>query len=191
MKKITLLFVLLTSSMLSAQTKKTAKTTAEGTLKGTVTYEKVVMETPTPDAGATVMIRKSDIVRESPQDTLTNYKSIVLTRHLYETTKDAYFLGQLEKKNAETKEKFDIIAKATFRNFYNLMKNPETITTKADAQGNYSVNLKPGRYEVVFVSATLKAVNLIESRGRIDSYFVEVRPGETKVQNNKFHNAYR
>lgn len=183
MKKFTLLLFILTTTVF-AQTK-------TATLKGNVKFEKKRYEGATPDAGATILIHKSNAVSESPQDTLGNYKAVTMLRYLVNTLKKDEYVTQLEKHNAETEEKYNVFKTKAFRYFYKIKKDPQTINATADASGNYSVQLTPGRYEVLFISANLQAENLLEVKGLIDTYFIEVKAGQVKVQDNKFTSSYQ
>lgn len=190
MKKITLLFVLLIAASLSAQTKKAVKAPATGTLKGTVTFEKKLFEDSKPDAGATILIHKSNVVVDSPQDTVSNFIGINMLKKLYESTNDESYLKRLQSRNAETKDKYEAIANKTMQYHINVELDPKTIKVTTDALGNYNVKLEPGKYEIIFQSANLKALNIVEGIGRIYTHFVEVKKGQTVIQDQKFSKLY-
>lgn len=190
MKKITLLLILFVITGLNAQTKKTAKTAATGTMKGTVTFEKKLYEDRKPDAGATILIHKSDVQVDSPQDTISNFIVINKLKKLYESTNDEAYLKMLQSKNADTKEKYELIAERAMNYEINVKNDPKTITLTTDALGNYSVQLAPGRYEIIFESANLKALNILEGTGRVYSYLIEIKKGQTVIQDHKFNKLY-
>jgi hypothetical protein len=54
-----------------------------------------------------------------------------------------------------------------------------------NGKGNYTLNLKPGKNYILFISGKVKSDNLAESKGNIDIKVADVKPaGETLLDAN-------
>jgi hypothetical protein len=190
MRKILFLSLLITTGAI-AQTKKTVKsTTANGKLQGNVTYLSESTEPRNPDAGTVVVMHLSAVEQESANDTFGTYfkAKTYITLSKIDAVHASSYLDKLKNINAETPEKFEVIDKATLENYYRVKKDPKSIVTVADAAGNYSANLKPGRYEVIFLSNNKKDQNTYtEFGGLIYYYYVTIKPGETTIKDYNFY----
>jgi hypothetical protein len=187
MKKILLLFVALTAIGVNAQTKKNTKTVAKSTVKGTILYKANSNAPVLADAGTLVIFHKSNVVIESEQDTLSKFRIVILAKQLYDLSKKAEHLENLKALNAETDEKFEVIDDKATMYYFRTLKDPKTITTTVDGTGKYAIELKPGRYEVIFKSANLPSVDsVLEVEGKFQNYFIDVKAGETKIQDHIF-----
>jgi len=187
MKKIILFIFMVAAINVTAQNKKTSKTVATSTIKGTVTYSGKSGSPTLPDTGALVLIHKSNVVEESEQDSITSFEKVILLKELYRMTKDEYYVESLKKINAETPEKFKILDKATTGYYLNVKRDTSTISTTVDGAGNFSVQLAPGRYEVIIKSKGLiNESSMFEVTGCIENFFIEVKAGEIKIKDYNF-----
>ena len=187
MKNFILILLLASSVLVNAQKKPVAKTpAAQGKLTGVVTYE-TTRTGATPDFGSEVIIHRSDIPVASAQDTIYRFINVKLLKKIYKLTNENEYLQKLKDANADTPEKFLIIDEQTVAYFLRTMKSPESIVVIADANGNYSADLKPGRYEVIFRSKNRPGANsIMEINGQIDHHYVDIKPGVTETYNQRF-----
>jgi hypothetical protein len=165
MKKNFLLVLICAAVSMTAQEKKS-------TIKGTVLYDVPLLNSLKPDVGATVTLHKSNVQAGSAQDTLTAFRKIVSTPELF---------------NATTPEKFKAIDAGATAYLLRIKKDPNTLTATVDATGNYSVALAPGRYEIIIQSIGISSYDsTLEKTGVLYTYFIEVKAGETKIQDQIF-----
>jgi hypothetical protein len=188
MKKFLFLALLITTGAI-AQTKKPVKTaTLNGKLQGKVSYAFKYSDPQKPDVGAVVVIHQSDVEPEAANDGFANYMKAKMLTNLYKNnTQDMYYFNQLKNLNAETPEKFEALDMATAVNYFKIKKDPKSIVTTTDAEGNYTADLKPGRYEVIFLSKNKPdQTTIMEVNGMIYNRFVTIKPGETTKQDQSF-----
>lgn len=171
--------MLMVSVAVSAQAKKTVKKAPPAILSGKITFQKLFNPVKV-EPNAYVMAHKSDAEYDSPQDTIATFRKATMSRYLYKTTKDEYYLKQLKIYNADSPLKYDALAEIAARHYYKVKSYPETITSFTDSQGNYKLSLPPGRYEIIFKSNEIMNDNKLEIDGIVTAYFIEVKSGEHK-----------
>jgi len=187
MKKIILFIFMIAAISATAQNKKTSKPVAKGTIKGTITYSGKSGSPTLPDTGALVLIHKSDVVQESAQDSIRSFEKVVLIKEIYEMTKKEAYLESLKEINAETPEKFKVLDEAATNYYFHVKRNPTTVSATVDGAGNFSIQLAPGRYEVIIKSKGItNETSMFEITGSIENFFIEVKAGEIKTQDYNF-----
>lgn len=75
----------------------------------------------------------------------------------------------------KAKDQFDTSSNFTFRYIRGFRQLPAIARTSANATGNYSLSLKPGKYYILFVSGNVKGKNTAEINGNIDFKLVDIK----------------
>lgn len=187
MKKVLLLLLILSTAVNGQVKQKSKAINTSGKLAGTITYDLTPLAPTKPDVGATIFIRQSDVIKESAQDVMANYMKAKMYTYLYSVEKNENDYKQLQLLNAETKEKLDALDNTTAEFLAKFKKDPKTIMITTDQDGNYSVNLKSGRYEIIICSnnkSNKKSVT--ELNGMVYSYFIDIKANETTNRNHRF-----
>lgn len=155
----------------------------KATVKGVVTYFFNNNYGDKPDVGAMVYLRKTDSAHQEER-VFIKYKVIQVCKN----SKSEFCVKSLEKYNATTKEGLEAIDKEAFteRLKLDMGENNGVIKATVDGNGNYSVNVDPGLYEIIFVSKGRTGMTITEIKGKLESKIIKVKSGETITSDFRF-----
>ena len=158
-------------------------TTDNGKLSGVVTYKDAYESSNQADAGCEIYaINKAD-ARSSRYGDLAK----VVGRFLM--NKSNYSVSVINSIDPERVKKaqdyFDSLSDFTFKYIRGFKKSPAAVRAATDGKGNYTMNLRPGTYYLLFVSGNVKSDNMAESKGNIDLKVAEIKStGVTQMDEN-------
>jgi hypothetical protein len=158
-------------------------TTENGKLCGIVTYKDSYESSKRPDAGAEIYaINETDVIS-------TQYDRITGVIENFQISKSGYSLSVNSTIDPDrikkVQENFDNAAKYTGEYISEFKQLPSVVRAVTNGKGNYTLNLKPGKYYILIVSGSVKSNNISELRGNIDYKIVDVRSaGETSLDVN-------
>lgn len=158
-------------------------TTDNGKLSGVVTYKDAYESSNQADAGCEIYaINKAD-ARSSQYGDLAK----VVGRFLM--NKSNYSVSVINSIDPERVKKaqdyFDSVSDFTFKYIRGFKKSPAAVRAATDGKGNYTMNLRPGTYYLLFVSGNVKSDNIAESKGNIDLKVAEIKSaGVTQLDEN-------
>jgi hypothetical protein len=145
-----------------------------GKLSGAVTFRDSYESSSQADVGSEIYaINEADVKS-------TQYNDIKGVLESFQRNKSQYSVSiyntidPVRIKNAQ--DYFNTVSNFTFKYLSGLKQLPAIVKTKTDGAGNYSLNLRPGKYYVLVISSSVKSNNLTESRGNIDYRIVDVKP---------------
>jgi len=150
-------------------------TSANGKLSGVVTYKDYYEFTNSADAGSEIYaISEADVngtQYSNFSDVMGTYqnKKSDYSLALYNNTLDIARIQKLQ-------DNFDIESKFASDYINGFKKLPDITKALADAKGNYTLSLKPGKYYILFVSGSIKSNNIVESQGNIAYRIANVIP---------------
>lgn len=169
----------------------------KGELKGIVTYFFNNNLGSKPDIGADVYINRldnggDDFLYKHEYDTINTQENSeygravdkCMTGGLY-TFQYKYFIQNDPKYHSE---ELDNNASENLSKIKHDYKN--TVKTTVDGNGNYSVKLETGLYEIVFISKGRKGKSKTEHEGRVHVTWVNIIPNETKTESYDFGMEY-
>ena len=177
MKKILLgiLILVVTQSFKTDNGKPPAE---NGKLSGIVTHKDYYVSAKQADEGAEIYaVNETDLMS-------SKFKSIEGVMGNFQYSKSNYFLSTNTlidpAKIKKAQDYFDDASEVASKYISGFRQLPAVMRTSANATGNYTLNLKPGRYHVLVISGSVKSNNTAESKGNIDYKIVDVKStGET------------
>ncbi|MFZ4521845.1 MAG: hypothetical protein ACOYNC_09075 [Bacteroidales bacterium] len=159
-------------------------TTENGKLSGNVTYKDIYELSPRVDAGGEIYaISKADAQSAQYGDLAKVVGQFMMSKSNYSQAMFNTIDPEREKK---VQDYFDSEAKLTFNYITGFKKLPAVVKAKANEKGQYALNLKPGKYYVLFISGNVKSNNMAELKGNIDLKVIEVKSAGETLQNADF-----
>jgi hypothetical protein len=176
---IKILFGIITLCVMLSFTIDNGKPPAENVkLSGVITYRDYYASAKQADAGAEIYAVSETELRS------TKYKSLEETMGNFQYSKSNFFLSANTlidpAKIKKAQDYFDDASDLTCKFLSGFRQLPAVSRTVADATGNYTFNMKPGRYHVLVISRSVKSNNIAESKGNLEYRIVDVKSsGET------------
>ncbi len=158
-------------------------TTDNGKLSGVITYKDAYESSNQADAGCEIYaINKAD-ARSSQYGDLAKVVGHFLMN------KSNYSVSVINSIDPERVKKaqdyFDSVSDFTFKYIRGFKKSPAAVRAATDGKGNYTMNLRPGTYYLLFVSGNVKSDNIAESKGNMDLKVAEIKSaGVTQLDEN-------
>lgn len=164
----------------------TPPTSTKAELKGVVTYYFNRNYGDKPDVGARIYLRKIDTTN-GQRSVIYKYERARTCRALIEyKTQIESCTKTLKELNADTKEGFEKLNKDVVAELVALDYGKDVMKVTADGSGNYSVNVEPGLYEIIFVSKGRTDLTMAEIMGKIDTEIYQLTAGEHKIIDKRF-----
>jgi hypothetical protein len=150
-------------------------------ISGLVTYlNKFEFE---PDAGSDVYFAENTSIKDFNLATLDSFNIYIV----YKGYKKAWkvptnklienIYNEGEKYNFD-KEGFNLMDKRAAQNIYKIVNARNVIKASVDGNGNYSLNVSPGTYYVLFKSRNSTRLNKLETAEPFKCYEINIREGE-------------
>jgi hypothetical protein len=144
-----------------------------GTLSGVVTYKDSYLSPNQADAGCEIYAIPEADVKSTQYDELTR----VIEN--FQRNKSEYFLSiystidpvRIEK----VKDDFDAASNLAFNYINGLRQLTPIVKAVTNGTGKYALNLRPGKYYILFISGSVKSNSIAESRGKIDYKVVDIK----------------
>jgi hypothetical protein len=154
-----------------------------GKLSGVVTYKDGYGSSNQADAGSEIYaISESDAASSRYYDLTGVMERFQLFKSEYSVTTYSTIDPARVKK---AQDNFNNASDLTTRFINGFKQLPAVIKAKANGDGKYALNLRPGKYYVVVVSGNVKSSNSAERNGNIDFKTVEIRSaGESSLDFN-------
>jgi hypothetical protein len=149
-----------------------------GKLSGVVTYKDYYELSNHADAGSEIYaINEADVKS-------TKYGDISNVIESFQSNKSAYALARYNtldiSRIIKLQDNFDTASKFVFNYIIGFRKLPAIVKASTNEKGNYTLNLRPGKYYILVVSGMLKSSNIVESKGNIEYKIVDIKSaGET------------
>ncbi len=155
-----------------------------GKISGIVTFNEVFESSCKADGGAEIYaIRETDLGS-------TQYADIASVIESLQSNKSDYWWLQYNVidpvKIKKIQDNFDDLSGTAGRYIQGFKQLPAIIRTSANGNGSYSLNVRPGRYCLLIVSANIKSNNLAEAKGKIDYRIVDIKPVSGSILNVNF-----
>ena len=154
-----------------------------GKLSGVVTYKDSYMSSNQADMGSVIYaINEADIKS-------TEYNDISSVIENFQINKSEYFLSINNTIDPDRIKKahdnFDAVSNFACKYISGFKKLPTIVKTSTNGTGNYSLNLRPGKYYILVISGSVKSNNIAEFKGNIDYRIVDIKStGETLLDIN-------
>jgi hypothetical protein len=153
-------------------------------LTGSVTYKDKFGSSYNADPGSEIYaINEADIGS-------TQYKDITTVIENFRRNKEFYSLSLYNTidpgKSKKVQDNFDTLSDFAFRYISGFKKLPAVVRAVANGTGNYTLNLRPGRYYILVVSGSVKSNNIAESKGNIEYKSVDVKSAGESFLNFNF-----
>jgi len=183
MKTILLSLVILAVTM-SFVTDNGANSGVNGKLTGAVTYRDSYELSAKADAGSKIYAISEADVKSSRFDNITSVlDNFQRNKSFYSMAKyNTLDVGKVQK----LQENFDNQSGSAANYINGFMKLPAMVRVSANTDGNYSLNLRPGRYYILVVSGSVKSNNIVESKGNIDYKIVDIKSSAETSANVNF-----
>jgi hypothetical protein len=158
-------------------------TLENGKLSGVVTYNDVYEPSNLADAGGEIYAISEADAKSA------KYGNVAKVIGRFMTSKSDYsqtlFFTIDPERVRKVEDYFDSVAAYTSNYITGFKKVPAVARATANAKGLYTLNLKPGKNYVLFISGNLKSDNIAESKGNIDMKVVDIKSeGEIQVDAN-------
>lgn len=158
-------------------------TTENGKLSGIVTYKDTYESSSQADAGGEIYAISIADAKSAKYGDLAK----VVGRFL--ENKSNYSLSVFNTVDPERvktlQDYFDTAANYTAKYISGFRKLAAVVKTSPNEKGMYSLNLKPGKYYILYISGNVKSDNTAESKGNIDLKVADVKSaGETLMDEN-------
>jgi len=147
-------------------------------LAGVVTHRDYYASAKQADARAKIYAVSETDIRS------TKYKSMEDVMENFRYCKSNYYLSINTlidpAKIQKALDNFDAASHLALKYIYGIKLLPAVISSATKTTGNYTLNLKPGRYHILVISGSIKSNYPAESQGNIDYKIVDVKSsGET------------
>jgi hypothetical protein len=158
-------------------------TTENGKLSGFVTYKDAYESTNQADDGGEVYaISETDAKSAKYGDLAKVVGQFLISKSYYSQT----IFNTIDPSRIKImQDSFDTVSNFTSKYLGRFKKLPAVVMASVNGKGNYTLNLKPGKNYILFISGKVKSDNLAESKGNIDIKVADVKPaGETLLDAN-------
>jgi hypothetical protein len=183
MKKI--LFSIFILSVTMSFTIDNGKSAGEnGKLSGIVTFKDSYELSNRADAGGEIYaISETDLKS-------TQYGELKNVVENFQNNKSFYSLARYNTLDigriVKLQDDFDNASKFALDYISGFRKSQGVVRTSANATGNYTLSLKPGRNYILFISGNVKSDNILESHGNVDFKIVDIKSAGGTFQNVSF-----
>ena len=184
-----ILFGILILSATLAFTNGKGKLSGEkGKLSGTVTYKDYYELSNQADAGSEIYAINEADVKSTQFGDLSN------VIESFQTNKAYYSLARYNTLDIariiKLQDDFDTASKFAFNYIRGFKNLPTIVKASTNGKGNYTLNLKPGKYYILVISGNVKSNNLLEAKGNIDYKIVNIKSsGETTLMDVNFEKS--
>ena len=172
MKTVLLSLVILAVTM-SFVTDNGTNSGVNGKLLGVVTYKDSYELSTKADAGSKIFAINANDLNS------TQFADIAMILDNFQRNKSFYSLAKYNTldigKVQKMQENFDSQSNSASAYISGFMKLPAIVRVSSNTSGNYSLNLRPGRYYILVVSGSVKSNNMVESKGNIDYKIVDIQ----------------
>jgi 1,2-phenylacetyl-CoA epoxidase PaaB subunit len=152
-----------------------------GKLSGVATFRDAYMLSDQADAGCEIYAIHEADLRSTKYDDI---KSVV---EVFQGYKYDYLLSIYNSidaaRNKKLQDNFDTISNSTAKFLAGFRNLPGVIKTGTNGTGNYTLNVKPGKYYLLYISGSVKSKNIAESKGNFGYKIVEVKSTRETFQN--------
>jgi hypothetical protein len=157
---------------------------SNGTLAGLVTFKDLNEVTTRADAGGKVYAISEADVKSS------QYREIEDIIDNFRRNKSFYSLSRYNtldlSKIIKLREQFDTRSESAHNYINGFIKLPAITRTSTNAEGQFSLRVKPGRYYLLVFSGNVKSNNRVESEGNVELRIVDVPSMVDSFQNVSF-----
>jgi hypothetical protein len=134
------------------------KSAENGKLSGIVTYNDAVLSSNQADKGCEIYaIRAADV-------SSTQYEEVSRVVEDFQRSKSEYFMSIYNTIDPivirKAQERFDAVSDYAFNYIQGLKQLPTIVKGVTSGSGKYAMNLRPGKYYVLFISGSLKSNNI-------------------------------
>ena len=155
-----------------------------GKLAGIITCKDSLETSNKPDAGCEIyIINQADVQANHYYYFPVNIKNFQMIKYDYLIAASDMIDPYRIKK---AKDLYDTVSSVTSKLIDGFKKLPGVKKYITDEKGKYSINLRPGKYYLLFVSGTLKSNNMAEIKGNVDAKEVVVKSGAETLLNFDF-----
>lgn len=146
-----------------------------GTLTGNITFKSAIGSISKPDAGSTIYAINEEDAKSM------EFGAITMVVDNFQINKSEYTISINNTidpvKVKQAQDYFTSASINTSQYLQGFKKIPGIVKSKIDAYGKYSMNLKPGRYYLLIVSAKVVSDNKAELKGNIDYEIADIKSG--------------
>lgn len=165
---------------------KSASLNQKAKLKGVITYFFNKNYGDKPDVGAKIYLKKTDTL-DKKRSAIYNYQRANVCRSLIKMNTNVESCKKtLAEIGANTDKEFEELNSKVIKEFMEMDYDESVKKVTADGNGNYSVSIAPGLYEVIFVSKGRNDLTLAEINGKISSNIIEVIAGDEITKDKRF-----
>jgi hypothetical protein len=155
-----------------------------GKLAGIITFKDSHETSNKPDAGCEIYIINQADVQPTP------YYFFPVNINNFQMIKSDYSIAASDMidpyRIKKAKDLYDTVSGVTSKLIEGFKKLPGVKKYMTDEKGKYSINLRPGKYYLLFVSGTIKSNNMAEIKGNVDAKEVVVNSGGETILNYTF-----
>ena len=158
----------------------------KGNIKGVVTYYFNQNYGDKPDVGAKIYVRKTDSISKK-NSVINKFQRVKVCRYLLQMKTNIEDCKKtLANLGVETDADFDKLNSTILSEFLGMDFNKNIKKITADGNGNYSLSLDPGLYEIIFVSKGRNDLSVAEIEGKISNEFINLKPGDELTVDKRF-----
>lgn len=158
-------------------------TLENGKLSGVVTYKDAYESSSQADAGGEIYAINQEDARAAHYGDLAK---VVGSFMIYKSNYSQSMFNTIDPERVKKlQDYFDMVSDSTGNYISRFRKLPAVVRATANGKGSYTLNVRPGKYYVLFISGNVKSDNLAESKGNIDLKVVDIKSsGETSMDAN-------
>lgn len=158
-------------------------TIENGKLSGVVTYKDAYESANQADDGGEVYaISEADAKSAKYGDVAKVVGQFLMSKSYYS---QALFNTIDPERIKKMQDDFDTVSNFTFKYISRFKKLPALVRASTNGKGIYTLNLKPGKNYILFISGKVKSDNTSESKGNIDMKVANIKSaGETLLDQN-------
>ena len=179
--------ILILSATLAFTPGKGKLSVENGKLSGAVTYKDYYDLSAQADAGSEIYAISEADVKSTPYENLSN------VIESFQTNKAYYSLARYNTldiaRTMKLQDDFDYASKFTVKYISEFKKLPSIVKSSTNGNGNYTLNLKPGKYYILVISGSIKSNNILEDKGNIDYKIVNIKSSGQTFMNVNFEKS--
>jgi hypothetical protein len=155
-----------------------------GKLSGIVTYKDSYELPKQADAGCEIYLISEASMKS------TRFASMTWIIESFQINKSEYAISvnntvdPVKIRNA--RDNFDTVAKFTAKYINGFKQLPAIVRISTNGTGNYSLNLTPGKYYILFISGNVKNNNMAEEKGNVVYELVDIKPAKETMHDVSF-----
>lgn len=155
-------------------------------LKGVITYYFNKNYGDKPDVGAKIYLKKTDTINKK-RSVIYNYQRANVCRSLIKMNANVESCKKtLTEIGINSDKDFDDLNSKVIKEFMEMDYSDTVKKVTADGNGNYSVSVEPGLYEVIYVSKGRNDLTVAEINGKIDSNIINLKAGDEITKDKRF-----